>query len=127
MNLSSQSREVISQIGHSLADMFTQRFTPLQILILVEIRHAEAGLGKGQHLFANSTRKSIEELYRGKNIAPPTRQAFWDAFYALQQQGLLYIAPHKTGTSKRALALTAKAVNLFTYPKSIHPFKNHGK
>ena len=110
------------ELGKSIARMFVLRLTPLQIMLLVEARYSEGALSKGQHLFANRVRKKCEALYYGRGTPPPSRQAFWDAFRALQDRGFLYIAPHKPGTSKRAVALTAEGESLFTYPKSTHPF-----
>ncbi len=117
--MTSQTSE---ELGRSIASMFIQRLTPLQIILLVEARYSEWALVKGQHLFANVVRKKCEALYRERGTPPPTRQAFWDALRALQDRGFLYIAPHKPGTSKRAIALTSKGESLFTYPKTLHPF-----
>jgi hypothetical protein len=123
MNLSNQSREMISQIGSTIGALYSMRLSPLQILILVESRFSEARLGKGKHLFADKVRKEVSKIYEEHGSKPPSRQSFWDAFNALRDDGLLYIAPHKKGTSKRAIVLTALGTQPFRYPKSIHPYR----
>lgn len=123
MNLSKQAREVIGQMGRSFAKLYAMRLSSLQILILVEARYSEARLGKGQHLFANKLRAEVTALYEDNDGNPPSRQAFWDAFNVLCKRRLLYIAPHKRGTTKRAVALTAAGADPFEYPKSIHPYR----
>lgn len=125
MNLSKQSREVIEQIGRSIATLYAMQLTPLQILIMCEIRHREAHRKKGEHVFANQVRKDVVKLYKERGSAsPPTRQAFWQAFDSLQTlRGMIYIAPHKKGTTKRAVALTANGAAPFEYPQSVHPYK----
>lgn len=125
MNLSKQSKELKAQMGATISTMFAVGLSPLQILILCEARHSEAGLAKGKHLFADQVRKQVDALLQSRGGGfRPTRQAYWAALNTLQsKRGFLYIAPHKKGTTKRAVALTAKGDNLFTYPKSIHPFK----
>jgi hypothetical protein len=124
MNLSKHTQEIISQIGQTIAGFYSMRLTPLQIMILVETRHAQSVLTKKQHVFANEIRANVEKIYRshGKE-PPPSKQAFWKAFDELVAKKFLYISPHKKGTSKRAVTITAASSQLFHYPASIHPYK----
>ena len=129
MNLSTQSREVIAEIGSSLGSMFARGLTPLQILILCEVYYMEGKRPKGGHVFTDDVRHCIDDLLRLRGSFNPTRQSYWGAFQALSKgkQQLLYIAPHKKGTNKRAIALTVNGAALCNYPKSIHPFNSTEK
>ena len=125
MNLSKQSKELIEQLGRSIATLYSLDLTPLQILILVEVRHREALAGKGEHVMANDVRHAIEALYEERGaVKPPTRQSFWTAVDVLRhKRGLLWVAPHKKGTSLRAMRLTALGKRPFEYPPFIHPYQ----
>ena len=123
MKLSKQSRELIEQIGSSIGRMFSEWLSPLQILILVELRHREGKLQKGEHVYTDHVRISINRILKdGGGGFNPTRQAFWKAFESLQKEGFAFVAPPKKTTWKRAIYLTQKGADLFSYPKSIHPY-----
>tara|TARA_R110000764_G_scaffold17520_1_gene48135 strand:+ start:3125 stop:3550 length:426 start_codon:yes stop_codon:yes gene_type:complete len=129
MNLSNLSRQVIDQIGKTQGGMFFQRLTPIQIIILTVTREEEWQLSKRMRgkkrtsasdmLFASTIRKIIENLYTASNHSPYTTQGFWVAISQLKKSGLIYVAPHKRGTSKRTICLTPAGEALFCYPSSI--------
>jgi hypothetical protein len=124
MTISDQTQTIIQQMGKSIATLYAMRLTSLQILIMIEARYLEGKLGKGKHMFADVLRKNVEEIYDTHHGEAPSRQAFWKAFGSLTRRRLVYIAPHKKGSSKRAVALTAAGIAPFDYPTSIHPYRS---
>jgi hypothetical protein len=129
MNLSNLSRTVISQIGETQGGMFFLRLSPLQIMIMSVTREEGWRIDKALRgkrrtekaglLFASDVRKLIEDLYKESNNSPYSTQGFWVAISQLKKLGYVYVAPHKKGTSKRTICLTAIGEALFTYPQSI--------
>ena len=134
MNLSNLSHKVIMEIGKTQGEMFFLRLSPIQIMIMTVTREEEWRIAKlirgkrrkekAEPLFASDVRKIIEVLYEGSNAAPYSTQGFWVAISSLKKQGLIYVAPHKKGTSKRMLCLTATGEALFSYPQSIQLYTN---
>jgi len=111
------------------------RLSPIQILILTSTREMEWRIHKRMRgkkrtstsdmLFASDIRKKIEELYKESNNQPYTTQGFWVAMKQLKRDGLIYVSPHKRGTSKRTVCLTAEGEALFSYPSSIALYTTH--
>jgi hypothetical protein len=123
MNLSNQSRQHIGQIGTAISILYMMKLSPLQIMILVEVRHAEAQLERGKHLLAHVVRASVAQLHADRGFDAPSRQLFWVALNDLIKRQLIYMAPPKKSSRHRALALTLQAADIFKYPASIHPYK----
>ena len=123
MNISKQSRDLTHRIGKTIATMYAEKLPPLQIPILVEVRFLYSQLKRGKHLFTDTVRKEVEELFRGHGGEPPSKAGFWHTFNKLAEMKLIYIAPHQHGTSKRAITLTALGDDKFHYPRTIHPYK----
>lgn len=124
MRLSNQSKSVIEQIGQSIGGMFAIGLTPLQILILCEVRYRESISGRTQHVFTDHVRISIRKMLQNNGGGfNPSRQSFWNSFKSLQAQGFLFIAPPAKNTWKRGVAITVSGATLFHYPKTIHPFQ----
>lgn len=129
MNLSNLSQSVIKEIGVTQGNLFFKRLSPLQIMILTVTREMEWQIAKSIRgkkrttktpvLFASDVREVIEKLYIESCNNPYTRQGFWVAISQLKKDGYVYIAPHKAGTTKRTICLTAAGELLFTYPQSI--------
>lgn len=128
MNLSHLAQKVISDIGKTIAAFYTMQLTPLQIMILCEIRYRETKLAKGQYIYADEIRAEVAKTYEenGRDHTP-SRQSFWVACNSLREKGLVYIAPPKKDTSKRSMMLTTKAADVFIYPPSIHPYRTQPK
>ena len=123
MNLSNQSKEVIAAIGHSMAGMFAMRLSPLQIMILMDLRWMESQLQKGKALTAKTLRDEVTKVYTDRNQPPPTKQAFWHACNSLRDSRLIYYAPPKKNSTHRNITLTADGESLMTYPPSVHPYR----
>ena len=127
MNLSNQSKSVISDIGESMSRMFAMKMTPLQIMILMDLRYMESTLPKGDALTANRLRAAINQIYNRHGQKPPSKQAFWSACNVLRDSRLVYFAPPKKGSSLRNITLTASGEALMQYPASVHPYRSFQK
>lgn len=137
MNLSKLSRKVTAQIGETQGNMFFMRLSPLQIMTLSVTREMEWQIskqargkkrkGKTGLLFASDVRKTIESLYVKSCNSPYTSAGFWVSTNQLKKDGLLYVSPHKKGTSKRMICLTALGEALFKYPPSTKLFLTNEK
>ena len=125
MNLPKEAKKVIGEIGETMSNLYMMKLTPLQIMIMIETRYAETKLAKNKHLFAHIVRRSIAKMHTDRNHEPVSRQLFWASVQGLQDRKLIYVAPPKKGARFRAITLTLKGACLFTYPKSIHPYKTY--
>ena len=130
MNLSKQTKEIVDQASRTLSRLYTLGLTPLQIMILMGVRHMEWEATAGDSsavsqspnlpkLFTNSAYHAVKAKYEEHSRTPPSRQGFWNAVKGLQRERFLYVAPHKKNTSKRSISLTAIGDALFEYPRSI--------
>ena len=123
MKLSPETHTIVGQVGKTICKLSIMKLTPLQVMILIEARYAEARLTKGKHLLISDIQSRIDEMHEEYGDPKPSRQTFWNAVNGLGSRRLVYIAPPRKGTNKRAIALTAKGDMPFTYPKSINPFQ----
>ena len=119
MNLSSQSKDIVEKAGRTLSRLYTLGLTPLQILILMEVRWQEWAVSSDQRIFSNKVYRAVAEKFRDNQRDPPTREGFWVAARALQGKKLLFVAAPSKGSSKRIMNLTCYSEDLFEYPQSI--------